>query len=136
MNFETIENLVRRLEGSSIVECEYENGTSSVLLQFAPTAQAVAPCSDPSPVTPEPAALTIDSPAVGRFFARHPLDANPLVATGDRVKQGQQVGFIEVVEVLRPVNAPCDGWLGAAQLADGALAGYGTALFALVPAES
>ncbi len=80
-----------------------------------------------------PGATTIRAPGVGLFLPRHPLRAELLVAPDRRVRAGQAVALLRIGSLLRPVVAPDHGTVGAALVEEGAIVGFGTALFAFQP---
>ena len=90
-----------------------------------------------SPPPPRPASpsrpTTIASPGVGRFLPRHPLRAEPLAPPGRHVRAGEVVGLLLIGSLLRPGTSPADGTPGCSLVEDGAMVGFGTALFAFHP---
>ena len=90
--------------------------------------------SEPAPAaTPTPRAGAITAPGVGIFLPRHPLRTQALTSSGSRVRAGQVVALLRIGPLLRPVVAPAEGIIGTALVAEGAMVGYATALFAFHP---
>jgi biotin carboxyl carrier protein len=131
MNAAIIEALVRRLEGTSIAECEYEFDGTTVALKFDRQALPQPPSTERLESTPlaDKQAAFVCAARIGLFHAVHPLELQPLVAVGDAVKKDQQVAFIMIGELMFPVLAPADGLLGEQLAAPGTLVGYGDKLF-------
>ena len=131
MNAATIEALVRRLEGTSITECEYESDGASVRLKFDRQALLQPPNIKRLDNTSlaHKQDVCVCAARVGIFYAVHPLEQQPLVAVGDAVKKGQQVAFLMIGELMSPVLVPADGLLGEQLVAQGTLVGYGDKLF-------
>ncbi|MBA9005528.1 MULTISPECIES: acetyl-CoA carboxylase biotin carboxyl carrier protein [Thermomonospora] len=63
----------------------------------------------PPPAVREPAAdegaVAITAPAVGVFYRAPEPGAEPFVKVGDRVEPGQQVGILEAMKLMNPIEA-------------------------------
>ena len=70
---------------------------------------------------------------VGMFYRSREPGAEPFVQPGDVVRPGQQVGIIEAMKLMIPVEADLDGQVLDALLADGTPVEYGDRLFAVEP---
>jgi len=117
------------LSRHGIAEFEYEaEGVHLVLTPAGIDKEAAAP----PPIREKPRHDTIAAPFAGLFLTRHPLETadRPLPR---RVRHGEIIGYLKAGPMLRPVTAPADGILANALVENGALAGYGTALFAFHP---
>ncbi|MBY6092870.1 biotin/lipoyl-containing protein [Maritimibacter alkaliphilus] len=97
----------------------------------APVATAAVPPATSTP--PAPSAQTIAAPGPGRLMFTHPARTQPAACPGDRVAPGDIVAWLAVESLISPVTAPAAGTLGAALAEEGALLGYGSPVFALVP---
>ncbi|MET0132196.1 MAG: biotin/lipoyl-containing protein [Kibdelosporangium sp.] len=89
----------------------------------------------PAPVvTVEPAddAEYLTAPAVGVFYHAPQPGAEPFVADGDVVEIGQQVGIVEAMKLMIPVQADRAGRITEVLKADGQPVEYGERLFAIV----
>ena len=103
-----------------------------------PVGDAVAAQPDPVPpaeptAEPDagPAGPRITAPSVGTFYRAPEPGAPPFVAEGDVVRVGQQVGIIEAMKLMLPVEADAAGQVVSALKADGAAVEYGEPLFVL-----
>ena len=98
---------------------------------------AVLPTPASAVHTPELAAgadvTEICAPTVGAFYHASAPGEAPFVAVGDRIRRGQQVGVLEAMKLMIPVEADCEGQVSAVLVADGAQVEYGTPLIAIVP---
>jgi acetyl-CoA carboxylase biotin carboxyl carrier protein len=110
---------------------------SDVVLEWEMAGTAPLPAQ--VPVVP-PAALPageslteICAPTVGAFYHAPAPGEAPFVAVGDRVRRGQQVGVLEAMKLMIPIEADCDGEVAAMLVADGAQVEYGAPLIAIVP---
>ena len=100
---------------------------------------ATVPLPAPTPVV-LPAALPasegvteICAPTVGTFYHAPAPGEAPFIAVGDRIHRGQQVGVLEAMKLMIPIDADCDGQVAAVLVADGAQVEYGAPLIAIVP---
>ena len=98
------------------------------------------PHAAPVPATPaellSPLAGTeqfITAQVVGMFYRSREPGAEPFVQPGDEVRPGQQVGIIEAMKLMIPVEADLDGQVLDALVADGTPVEYGDRLFAVEP---
>lgn len=53
--------------------------------------------------------VAVKAPMGGTFYAAPAPGASPFVAVGDAVREGQQIGIVEVMKLFTPVKAPRDG---------------------------
>jgi acetyl-CoA carboxylase biotin carboxyl carrier protein len=110
---------------------------SDVVVEWELSANAELPIQ--APVIPAPALAAgedvteICAPTVGAFYHASAPGETPFVAVGDRIRPGQQVGVLEAMKLMIPVEADCGGQVAAVLVADGAQVEYGTPLIAIVP---
>jgi acetyl-CoA carboxylase biotin carboxyl carrier protein len=71
---------------------------------------------------------------VGVFYRSPEPGAKPFVELGDTVTPGQQIGIIEAMKLMIPVEADAAGTIVEVLAADGASVEYGEKLFAIEPA--
>jgi acetyl-CoA carboxylase biotin carboxyl carrier protein len=83
---------------------------------------------------PEPTDC-LTSPGVGVFYHAKEPGAEPFVSVGSVVEQGDQIGIIEAMKMLIPVEADRGGRISAVLKPNGQPVEYGEPLFALA-AES
>jgi len=130
--------LMGRFEAGTCTRLEYEeNGARLVLEKGAPYAAAPLPGPAaqyaPAPAAPLPQAekqgKSIQTPLVGTFYAAPEPGKPAFVRAGDTVRKGQTVCIIEAMKMINEIPAPCDCVIEKVLLEDGALAGYGEALF-------
>ncbi|WP_228122301.1 acetyl-CoA carboxylase biotin carboxyl carrier protein [Saccharothrix syringae] len=113
--------------GDVVVEVEWDDAGQPV------TVVAAGAPAAPEPPAPEGEYLT--SPTVGVFYRAPQPGAPPFVAEGDRVRPGQQVGIVEAMKLMIPVEADRAGLVARALAADGETVEYGTRLFELAPPD-
>ncbi len=130
--------LMERFEAGTCTRLEYEeNGARLVLQKAAPYVAALQPApvaqSTPAAAAPLPqaekVAKSIQTPLVGTFYAAPEPGKPAFVSVGDTVQKGQTVCIIEAMKMINEIPAPCDCVIEKVLLEDGALAGYGEALF-------
>ncbi|MFA7413003.1 MAG: hypothetical protein WC048_00830 [Rhizobium sp.] len=118
------------LEKHGLAEFEYQDGDRHILA----TRHDVHDLATHEPPPAPRRQMTIAAPHAGVFRSAHPCE-QVQKSLPRPVRRGDVIGFLEAGSLLRPLLAPEDGIL-AGQLADeGALTGYGVALFGLFPAD-
>lgn len=71
------------------------------------------------------------SPLVGVFFHAPGPDGPPFVAVGDRIEKGQQVGIIEAMKMMVPVESDLAGRVVRILVANGEQVEYASPLLAV-----
>ncbi|WP_344591660.1 acetyl-CoA carboxylase biotin carboxyl carrier protein [Actinomadura vinacea] len=115
----------------------------------APSAAVLSPAAAPQGPAPQAAAArgapaaAGDAPAgadhqvkaanVGTFYRRSDPSAEPFVEVGDRVEAGGQVGIVEAMKLMIPVEAPVAGTVTAIHAEDGAPVEYDQPLLSIRP---
>lgn len=88
----------------------------------------------PDLAVPEPGRVLVLAETVGTFYSAPQQGAEPFVSPGDPVAVGQQIGIIEAMKLMMPVEADTAGRIVEVLVADGCSIDYGEALFAVEPA--
>jgi len=73
---------------------------------------------------------------VGVFYRSHEPGAKPFVDAGDVVMPGQQIGIIEAMKLMIPVEADAPARIVEVLVADGGAVEYGDKLYAIEPVDS
>lgn len=136
MSPEFIEQLVGLLKGSSIMEFEYEQGSSCVRLRLDQDVDQwggnqAASGYEALPHVPNVMKKNIVASDIGVLRLTHPQHDKPFIVPGAPVLQGQVVAFLQVGEILREITSTVSGILGQSLAKDGDLIGYGQAVFEL-----
>jgi acetyl-CoA carboxylase biotin carboxyl carrier protein len=76
------------------------------------------------------------APTIGTFYHAPEPGAPPFVAQGALVNAGQQVGIVEAMKLMLPVEADRAGRVVEVLVANGQAVEYGERLVALVPADT
>ena len=141
MTLEQITSLLKAFDESSASRLKYSSGEEQITLEKAVAQSAVvcAPAVETAPVAvSQPAATpaaapsagaTIDAPLVGTFYVASAPGEAPFVKPGDTVQKGQTIGLIEAMKMINEIPAPCTCVIESLVAQDGALVGYGDALF-------
>ncbi|MEV0245751.1 biotin/lipoyl-containing protein [Nocardia sp. NPDC050712] len=80
--------------------------------------------------------VAIESPLVGHFYRAIEPGADPFVAPGDYVEEGQVVGIVEAMKLMNQITAPCAGRVVEVLPTDGAVVEFGQRLIVFEPAET
>lgn len=75
--------------------------------------------------------LALTSPVVGVFYHAREPGVEPFVTVGTVVRPGQQIGIVEAMKLMIPVEADRPGRIVAVLKGNGEAVEYGEALFAL-----
>ncbi|GAA2208730.1 hypothetical protein GCM10009850_041880 [Nonomuraea monospora] len=73
------------------------------------------------------------APMVGTFYWAPEPGAAPFVAVGDTVEKGQQVGIVEAMKLMNPIEADVSGEVVEILVPDGTPVEYGQKLIAVAP---
>lgn len=79
--------------------------------------------------------LEVTAPSVGTFYHAPEPGAAPFVSVGDTVTAGQQVGIIEVMKIMLPVEADRSGRVVEILAKNGAQVEYAEPLLVLASAD-
>src|SRR5262249_6626691 len=66
----------------------------------------------------------VKAPMVGTFYHAAEPGAQPFVAVGDLVQPGQQVGILESMKLMNPIEADCAGKVAEVLVPNGASVEY------------
>lgn len=134
------QNVTLRVRAGEVsVEVEWaQEGVAHITAH--PPATAPMPVTEaPSPVPSAPIEESeryLTAPTVGVFYRASEPNAPPFVREGDTVVVGQQVGIVEVMKLMIPIEAHAAGRVVKVLKANGESVEYGERLFALAPADS
>ncbi|WP_440103945.1 acetyl-CoA carboxylase biotin carboxyl carrier protein [Streptosporangium sp. H16] len=134
-----------RSGGSGVRRVRLQAGDSSVELEWPEAVVAVAD----GPVAVLPAALQpawavpgiddahhVCAPTVGTFYQAPEPGAPPFVGVGDTVEKGQQIGIVEAMKLMNPIEADLPGRVVEILVLDGTPVEYGQPLFAIAPLDA
>jgi acetyl-CoA carboxylase biotin carboxyl carrier protein len=98
--------------------------------------QVTVPVPVPVELPPEEEAEYLTAPTVGVFYHAPEPGADPFVRAGDLVEPGQQIGIVEAMKLMIPVEADRAGRVTEVLKADGEPVEYADRLFALAAGEA
>ncbi|MEW9547200.1 acetyl-CoA carboxylase biotin carboxyl carrier protein [Nonomuraea sp. NPDC050783] len=78
----------------------------------------------------------VRSPIVGTFYRAPEPGAKPFVAAGGRVEKGQQIGIVEALKMMNPIEADCSGEVVEVLAADGTPVEFDQRLIAVRTADT
>ncbi|WP_432855206.1 acetyl-CoA carboxylase biotin carboxyl carrier protein [Amycolatopsis sp. CA-161197] len=107
----------------------------TVAMPVVDSVEAAAP--RPAPVVEEPAAtgIAVCATTVGTFYRAPEPGAKPFVSEGDTIAVGTQIGIIEAMKLMIPVEADRAGRIAEFRVADGTAVEHGQPLLVLEPAS-
>lgn len=118
MDIKKIRELIDLMEEKDLVNLEYGhddnyvNLTRNVAVQTiaAPVATTVAPAAPAAAATPKaPSGKVETSPMVGVFYSAPSPNDPPFVKVGQKVQAGDQLGIIEAMKIMNPLEATQSG---------------------------
>jgi acetyl-CoA carboxylase biotin carboxyl carrier protein len=80
---------------------------------------------------PQPGLHFICAPLVGTFYVAPEPGAQPFISVGELVQPGQQVGLVEAMKLMLPVQSDCSGRVVEVLARNGTSVEYGTHLIAV-----
>lgn len=123
------------IELSWCAPAELADGTPAAA-QSAPTTAAgsaqLSVFGAPVATTVASAGPAVLSPTVGVFYRAPSPGAEPFVREGSTVAQGQQIGIVEAMKLMIPVEADRAGTIAEVLVEDGEPVEYATPLFTLI----
>nr|WP_042193143.1 acetyl-CoA carboxylase biotin carboxyl carrier protein subunit [Kibdelosporangium sp. MJ126-NF4]CEL20587.1 Biotin carboxyl carrier protein of acetyl-CoA carboxylase [Kibdelosporangium sp. MJ126-NF4]CTQ89498.1 Biotin carboxyl carrier protein of acetyl-CoA carboxylase [Kibdelosporangium sp. MJ126-NF4] len=111
-------------------------GEVSIEVEWTTEQTGTPPASAPPPVeNVETPGRFLIAPAVGVFYLAPDPSSPPFVREGDSVVVGQQVGIIEAMKLMIPVQAETAGQVAEVLKGNGEPVEFGEQLFRLAPAD-
>lgn len=118
MDIRKIRELIDLMEEKDLVNLEYGhddnyvNLTRNVAVQTiaAPVATTAAPVAPAAATAPKaPSGKVETSPMVGVFYSAPSPNDPPFVKVGQKVQAGDQLGIIEAMKIMNPLEATQSG---------------------------
>lgn len=129
--------------GTGVRRVRLQVGDSSVELEWPETVAVGAPAAalplaaPLGEVAPEADDLHhVCAPTVGTFYRAPEPGAPPFVGVGDTVEKGQQVGIVEAMKLMNPIEADRPGQVVELLVPDGTPVEYGQSLLAIAPLDA
>lgn len=115
MDIKKIRELIELMEEKDLVTLEVGSKDNHVSLtrntvQQALTVQpALSAAAPTTPTAAAPRGKTEDSPMVGVFYSAPSPNDPPFVRIGMSIQKGDQLGIIEAMKIMNPLEASQDG---------------------------
>ncbi|MFM9978869.1 MAG: acetyl-CoA carboxylase biotin carboxyl carrier protein [Sphingomonadaceae bacterium] len=135
-----VRQLAELLDETNLTEIEVADGDRKVRVARtpaavsagpAPASAAPAPVAAPAAVVADISADALKSPMVGTAYLLPEPGAQPFVAVGDTVSEGQTLLIIEAMKVMNPIAAPRAGRVERVLVENGAPVEYDQPLIVL-----
>ncbi len=133
MDINQIRELIDLMEEKDLVNLEYGqednyiNLTRNVAVQTAYVPQVAAPvAATPTTSTPKaPSGKVETSPMVGVFYSAPSPNDPPFVKVGQEVEAGDQLGIIEAMKIMNPLEATQSGIIEEILVSNGDVVQFG-----------
>ncbi|MGC5021001.1 acetyl-CoA carboxylase biotin carboxyl carrier protein [Micromonospora sp. DT47] len=122
---------LRVRSGDLLVELEWSRPG---VVAVAESGLPVAAAATDAPPGAEDGTFVVSAPLVGTFYRASSPGQRPFVQVGDVVAAGQQVGIVEAMKLMNPVEADRPGRVVDVLVDDGTPVEYSDALIVLAPA--
>lgn len=131
----TTRGALRRLRvrsGENLVELEWPDTAAGPAAVAAAEGPAPGTAAEDEPAS-DPDTFSIVAPMVGTFYRAPEPGAKPYVKPGDIVEAGQQVGILEAMKLMNPIEATRAGKVIEILIPDATAVEYAQPLILLAP---
>ena len=133
MNSQEIKDFLKSIRDTDIEEMKYQSDGNSLYFKKADVEPVVSVVKEvvakKSEETKKSTLIAIKSSMVGTFSDNQNSDQSPLIKEGDRVVEGQKVGQIEAMKIIKDVHSKIKGKVIKALVSNGQSVEYGQELF-------
>lgn len=126
-----IRELIALMEEHNLSNLELSNKDNAISLTragFSAPVAAAAPPQSAATATPSaaaPAGNVEESPMVGVFYSAPSPSDPPFVKVGQSVQKGDQLGIIEAMKIMNPIEASFDGVIAEILVNNGDVVQFG-----------
>ncbi|MDO5651669.1 MAG: acetyl-CoA carboxylase biotin carboxyl carrier protein [Moraxella sp.] len=131
MDIKQIRELIDLMEEKDLANLEYGTDdnyihlTRNVAVQTIAPPQMVAAAVPVATVAATPKGKTEDSPMVGVFYSAPSPNDPPFVKVGQQVEAGDQLGIIEAMKIMNPLEATQSGIIAEILVNNGDVVQFG-----------
>ena len=113
-----LDDLLKRMQAAGLTELDVKDGDTTIVMRLggAPIAAAQSP-------------VAVRSQGIGIFRAAHPRRSKSAPKPGDKLCEGEALGYLESDYTLTAIVAPASGTLAEKHAEDGDLLGFGAHVF-------
>lgn len=137
MDIKKIRELIDLMEEKDLASLEigskdtHVSLTRNVAVQTVSSPQISLPTTptDTPKTAPTPKGKTEDSPMVGVFYSAPSPNDPPFVKVGQSVQKGDQLGIIEAMKIMNPIEATQDGVIAEVLVNNGDVVQFGQPIF-------
>lgn len=135
MNPQEIKDFLKSIHNTDIEELHFESGENSLYFKknnveaVIPVVKVKEIVQNEKVAAPKSTITAVKSTMVGTFANAQNNDKPPFVMEGDSVKQGQKVGQIEAMKIIKDVNSPISGKVVKVCVSNGESVEYGQDLY-------
>jgi len=129
VNHDELERLIAIVGATRLENFEFKGEGQHLRLAFE--RRAAAPAKVIPLIESAKAVPVVKSPGMGIIRLTHPQQSEPFARTGDTVKKGQILAFLQYQDVLDAIISEHDGVLAKACVREGDVVGYADAIFEL-----
>ncbi|MCA6072443.1 MAG: hypothetical protein LE178_02750 [Endomicrobium sp.] len=133
MNSQEIKDFLKSIRDTDIEEIKYQSDGNSLYFKKADVEPVVSVVKEvvakKSEETKKSTLIAIKSSMVGTFSDNQNSDQSSLIKEGDRVVEGQKVGQIEAMKIIKDVHSKIKGKVIKVLVTNGQSVEYGQELF-------
>jgi acetyl-CoA carboxylase biotin carboxyl carrier protein len=133
MNSQEIKDFLKSIRDTDIEEMKYQSDGNSLYFKKADAEPVISVVKEvvakKSEKTEKSTLIVIKSSMVGTFSDNQNSDQSPLIKEGDSVVEGQKVGQIEAMKIIKDVHSKIKGKVIKALVSNGQSVEYGQELF-------
>lgn len=117
--------------GSAEIDAQWPSAGTSPAAGQVPAAEADRTATPPVPTGEQPGLVIVRAPMVGVFYRAAEPGARPFVAVGEQIEPGQQIGILEAMKLMNPIEADATGEVVDILVEDGTPVEYDQPLLAV-----
>lgn len=126
-----LDELIGLLRASGVKTCRYNDGKSTLHLEFADISDH-SPAQE-KPVVPAEQEIEVRSPGIGYVSLQQTGIGTPLCKLNEHVTKGQTIALVTFENLFLSVKAPTSGKVVGLHVKDGQRVGYGDLVATIRP---